>query len=286
MPNGLSAITGLQGYVNPVPEADPADIQGGPVNPAHAQLGEEAEPYPWENYAYGTQPHGPFGPENELLGDSIESQTLGAGQLSDDPTADLTPYRGHAGPMPRGIGTSVSPDEISRQLEQSAGLHAVNTNAGAARNFNPTMNPLQDDWRQIWEVTPGESMLSDVPAQIKSGSAPGGFGSHGREQTFARQNEFGFDSRHQHRRYAQGSIPGNYYWMRPGGRPMIKSLPGPARPAVGGGSPFNGQDVGIAFDTHGAILTDPANEYIPPPTPYVAPAPAYDGDSAPAIALW
>jgi hypothetical protein len=287
MPNGLQGLTGLQGFVNAAPEAEPSDIQGGPANPQHAILGEDAEPYSWENLAYGTMPRGPFGPENELLGDLPESDTLGAGQLTDDPTADLTPYRTHAGPFPKGRETSVGPDAIARQLQQSRGLHAIDTNAGAARNFIPTMEAKQDEWEEIWEVTPGASMIDpNIPSQLKAAGSQGGFGSRGRENTFAPQNEYGFDSRHQHRRYATGSIPGNYMWMRPGGRPMIKSLPGPARPAVGAGSPFQGQDVGdaYAYDT-GAVLQNPASEYVPPPTPYIG-APNYASEQAPVIDLW
>jgi hypothetical protein len=288
MANGLQSVTGIQGFVNQNPQADAFEIQGSPVNPQHAVLGEQAEPYPWENPAYGTQPHGPFGPENELLGDLPESETLAAGSITDDPTGDQTPYRTHGGPFPRGLGSSVSPDEISRQLIQSQGLHAIDTNAGASSLYSPSLVAKQDDWQQIWLVTPGESMIDPaIPNQLKSAGSQGGFGSRGRENTFAPQNQYGFDSRHQHRRFATGSIPGNYQWMKPGGRPMTKTLPGPARPATGQGSPFQGQNAGLAFAyDNGAILQDSATEYVPPPTPYVAPSQQYSGDSVPEIELW
>lgn len=66
---------------------------------------------------------------------------------------------------------------------------------------------------------------------------------------------------------------------------MIKSLPGPARPPVGVNSPFYNQNIGQAYDIHGAILQDPATEYVAPPTPYVAPAIQAD-DSMPTIDYW
>jgi hypothetical protein len=292
MATGLQKLTGIEGFVNEAPQADAADIQGGPVNPKHAQFGETAEPYSWENPAYGNLQRGPFGPENELLGDLPESLTFGAGNIAEDPTGDRTPYGpgNHGGPMPRALGTSVDPDEISRQLIQSRDLHAIDTNAGAQSLYNPTLNPQQDSWDQLLEVTPGDSMIDPaMPSQLKAAGSQGGFGSHGRENTFARQNSYGFDSRHQHRRYATGSVPGNYMWMKPGGRPMIKSLPGPARPATGAGSPFQGQNTGTTFAyDNGAVLQDSALEYVPPPSPYVAPnnTPDYSGESAPVIDLW
>lgn len=284
--SGLNQITGLQGYISSDPEATPFEIQGGPVNPAHARPGEAAPPYSWDAYqgALGTGPHGPYGPENELLGDLPEGLTLVAGMPSQDPLHDSTPYRTHGGPWPRGMETSVHPDAVSRQLEQSRELHAVQTGA-SARLGHLRGVPAEDQWQDFYTVMPGESLqATDVPPQLKG--ATHGFGTRSREQSFAAQNEYGFDSSHRHRRYAAGSIPGNYLWMKPGGRPMVKSLPGPARPPVGSDSPFHGNNVGATFsyDT-GAILQGPATEYVAPPSPYTQPA-AQAADTAPDIPLW
>jgi hypothetical protein len=138
--------------------------------------------------------------------------------------------------------------------------------------FKPTDNPLQDAWQEIWEVEPGSDDIPAVSDQMKSALAPAGRGSTDRRQSFAKQNEHGFDSSHRHRRYAAGSIPGNYMWLRPAGRPLVKTIAGPAKPPIGEYSQFAGQDVGLAFGTDGAILTNPPNAYPGPPSPYVAPA--------------
>lgn len=281
--SGLNALAGLQGFTNPVPEATPEEIHGGTVNPAHGLTGEVAQPYSWENEAMGIFPHGPHGPEDGII-TTTGVPVLSAGMLNQDPTSDQTPYRTHAAPWPKGMETSVDPDATTRQLTQSAEIHGVDTNAGKAFLFDPTMVAVQDQWTAFYDVMPGQSNLStDVPPQLKGATA--GWGTRSREQSFAQQNQYGFDSAHFHRRFATGSIPGNYMWMRPGGRAMIKSLPGPARPPIGQGSPFEGQDTGQAFDTQGAILNDPATQYQAPPTPYVAPAQQPDL-SQPEIAWW
>lgn len=281
--SGLNALAGLQGFTNPTPEATPEEIHGGPVNPAHGLQGEVAQPYSWENEAMGIFPHGPYGPDAGII-TFTGVPALPAGVLNQDPTSDKTPYRTHAAPWPKGNETSVGPDAIARQLEQSAQIHGVKTDAGKAFLYDPTMVAVQDQWTQIWDVDAGQSNLStDVPAQLKGATA--GWGTRSREQSFARQNEYGFDSHHFHRRFATGTIPGNYMWMRPGGRAMVKSLPGPARPPIGTYSPFAGQDLSKAFNTEGAILNDPATEYQAPPTPYVAP-PSQPDLSQPDIAWW
>jgi hypothetical protein len=92
-----------------------------------------------------------------------------------------------------------------------------------------------------------------------------------------------------HRRYAAGHLPGNYMWMRPQGRPLFKTLAGPARPAIGNESPFAGDDLGFAFsyDT-GAVLQSTPQEYVPPPSPNVNTyAPVYDDPyGTQAIEIW
>jgi hypothetical protein len=197
--------------------------------------------------------------------------SLGAGTLTEDPTSERPPWT-HAAPYPKDtIGDgSVGPDNTIRKLNDNAKIHGIVV--GGKRNVQLfTMDPLQDDWRELWQVDANHTDLSTVPAQMLSGAAPGGRGHTDSKQSHAKQNEFGYGSRHMHRRYAAGSIPGNYYWMRPGGRPMIKSLAGPARPPIGEGSQFTGNDLGQAFSVDGAILQSPPVQYSAPLAPYVAP---------------
>jgi hypothetical protein len=59
-------------------------------------------------------------------------------------------------------------------------------------------------------------------------------------------------------------------WMRPGGRPMVKTTPGPARPATGQDSPFTGQNLAWAYGLQGAVLATAPIDYEPPPEPFVA----------------
>jgi hypothetical protein len=114
-------------------------------------------------------------------------------------------------------------------------------------------------------VNAGNTDLQPISDQAKS--AGFGWGTRDRTQSFARQNEYGFDSSHQHRRWAMSPIPGNFMYLKPGGRPMVKGLPGPARPAIGADSPFAGDDLGQAFGINGAMLQNVPSEYVPPPQP-------------------
>lgn len=283
---GPQVVTGLQGFVNLSPQATPDELHGGAANPAHSNLGEIAEPYPWEAYggSWGEyQP--PPGPTDGIVHDLPEYQTMGAGSSSEDPTHDYTPYQTHAAPWPKGMETSAQPEANARFLHQSRDIHASNTGAARAFQYMPTMVPQNDDWNAFYNINPGMSNLQPIPAQVAG--ATGGWGTRSREQSLAGQNSYGFDAAHQHRRYASGPIPGNYMWMRPGGRMFIKSMASSARPAVGKGSPFEGQNIGDSFGYAGAVLMDPATEYMPPPVPFVAPAvQATEDDSSPAIALW
>jgi hypothetical protein len=292
---GPVQLTGLQGFVNSNPEATPSEIQGYSANPAHAQnLWEQPEIYPWESGIDGlTASADPIPIFTDSIGDIPPE--MPAGQLGQNPVADITP-RTHAAPWPKGLDGirkgNQQPEGTTEYLVDSSDIHASDTNAGAGMLYDPTLFAKQDDWDAFFEVQPGESMLDpNIGSQGRSGMAPGGWGSHGREQSNARQNLYGFDSAHKHRRYARGSIPGAYMWMKPGGRPMVKSLPGPARPAVGPLSPFAGQNVGWGFQASsnvGGVLTQPAGEYQQPPTPYVAaPVTANSAtDEAPIVEFW
>lgn len=289
MATGLQGLTGLQGYVNSQPEATAEEIQGSAANPAHEKnFWEEPEQYPWESAIAGFSGT-TYPPVPPIAGVGDSPDTLAAGYLGQDPTGDYTP-RTHAAPWPKGLdgirAGNQQPHGNADYLQQSMDIHASKTNAGAAMLYDPTLEAQNDDWTAFYDVEPGNTMLdSNIGSQGKSGFAPGGFGSHSREQSNAIQNNYGFDSAHMHRRWATGSVPGNYMWMKPGGRPMVKSLPGPARPPVGPSSPFAGQDVSWGFTASGpvgGVLTNAPTSYQQPPTPYVAPTQPVQ-DEAPTI---
>lgn len=283
----LSGLTGLarqQGNIDETPQATPEQRSGNAVDPRHGDWGEQAAPYPWESSLSMGGSHGPYGPENQLLGDP-DWVLMPAGDETQDPTFDLTPSN-RGGPWPKGILSGpipgANPSDIADQLDQSRTIHGIRTQAGL-KGLYPiqALGVQQDEWVELLETNPGHSDLSTLPRQSMSSSYV--FGTTDRTQSFARQNEHGFDSAHMHRRYAAGAIPGNTYWMKPGGRPLAKSLPGPARPAVGVDSPFHGDNLGQAFNVDGAILQNVPAEYSPPPNPTLASAsvqPAVTGDDS------
>jgi hypothetical protein len=277
---GPQPITGMSRFVATIgPEAPPEKMHGGPVKKAHSSPGEQAQPYPWEEFA---GPHGPYGPaENELLSDLPESQTFAAGTVNQDPSGDLTPYRTHAGPNIRGMEMDRGPDGNARVLIQSAIAHGVKT--GAARKGIQSSNPLEDQWTGFYNSVPGDDQLPAVPGQVGNQAAGFGVNDH-TSNAYAKRNTFGLHASHRYRRYATGSIPGNYMWMRPGGRMMSKTVAGPARPAIGEG-PFYGQDMTRDYGIQGVILMDPSTEYVAPPQPYVTPA-TQSMDNAPVIELF
>lgn len=274
---GLSGLAGYQVIVDENSQATPEERMGNPVDPAHADYLAEA------NIPRGSRigaPQGPHGPENQLLGDDGWFWEAG-GSSSEDSLYDHTPNT-HAGPWPKGVASGpnlgdTGPDASALRRQQSYELHSDGLNAEARSNLVRGVAE-NDEWDTVDQVNPGHSDLTSLPAQAKS--AGFGWGTRDRTQSFARQNEFGFDSAHQHRRFAVGNIPGNFMWMRPGGRPMVKGLPGPARPAIGANSPFEGQNLGAAFDVNGSILQNVPTEYVSPPQPRLAAAPAIDSNES------
>lgn len=273
---GLTGLSGLAGYQVVVDEnnqATPEERMGGTVDPAHADY--LAQPNIPRGSRMGPQA-GPYGPDNQLLSDEEWFWEPG-GIPRQDPDFDYTPDT-HAGPWPKGIASGpnlgdVGPDATAMRRAQSAQLHGMGTNADK-RWEHSRSEALNDEWTTVDQVNPGHSDLADVPNQMKSAGFQ--WGTRDRTQSFARQNEFGFDSAHQYRRIATGSIPGNYMWMKPGGRPMAKGLPGPARPPIGPDSPFAGQDLGQSFSIDGAVLQNVPTEYVAPPQPRLASAPSVD----------
>ena len=278
---GPQPITGLPRFRAVVnPESPPERVHGGPSNPLHGHFGEQAQPYPWEEFA---GPHGPYGPaEIELLSELPESRTLAAGTMVQDPSGDYTPYRTHAGPNIRGLEMDRGPEGNARVLQQSAIAHAVKTNAGA--KGIASSNPLQDHWQGFYNPVEGEDLVTGAGTQV--GFQANGFGvADHTSNPGHKSNPYGLNTSHRMRRFAVGSIPGNYMWMRPGGRPMVKTLAGPARPATGEG-PFHGQDMTRDYGIQGVILMDPATEYQAPPQAYVTPPVTQVAESAPVIELW
>lgn len=272
----LTGLTGLAGYQQQIDadaQATPEERLGGPADPRHGNWGEQAAPYPWQSSLAMGGSHGPYGPENQMLGDE-EWFLTPAGDWSDDPTLDRTPET-RAAPKPKGILSGpvpgATPDDIADQLQQSMFIHSIDTGASLRRIHPPSTDIQNDSWAAaLDDVSPGSTDVQPIGKQNMSSGFM--FGTRDRVQSFARQNEYGFDSAHKFRRVATGSIPGNTYWMRPGGRPLAKSLPGPARPAIGPTSPFAGQDLGQTFSIDGAILQRQPTEYVPPSQPYLAPA--------------
>jgi len=270
--SGLSGITGYQVFVDENNQATPEERSGNPADPRHAIRGEQARPYSWESQMTPGGSHGPYGPENGLLGDEGWYWQPG-GDEYDDPDQDHTPMT-RAAPFPKGILSGPvpgeTPDAVSAQRLKSMAIHAVNT--GASKRFQHTsQEPANDTWDGFTITDPGHTDVQETGRQNMSAGFQ--FGTTDRVQSFARQNSYGFDSAHMHRRWAIAPIEGNNYWMRPGGRVMRKSIAGPARPPIGVDSPFAGDDLGQTFAIGGAILLDTPTEYVAPPQPNLAAAP-------------
>lgn len=267
-PIGLSALAGLQFKIEADSQATPEERSGGPADERHANPGAIVHRYPSQASSTQAGSHGPYGPENQMLDDEFWFMEP-AGVISQDPWFDRTPST-RAAPSPRGIMSGPidawSPDAVAEMRRQSAAVHAVNTGAGLRAVHS--LEALNDEWHELVQTNPGNSELSALPRQSMSSGY--GWGTTSREQSFARQNDYGFDSSHQRRRWADGSIPGNNMWMRPGGRPLVKSLIGPARPPIGADSPFADDDLGSAYGINGAILQNVPTEYTAVPQPNLA----------------
>lgn len=260
---GLSAIANLQTVVNDESQATPEDRMGGVADPAHGTY--LVEPTIPRGSRMGT-PVGPVGPENQLLSEFDSWSLTPAGNEWQDPYFDHTPSK-RAGPWPKGIASGPidsGPNAIAAQAEQSREIHAINTNAGAHAERN--LDALNDEWLTVEQTNSGHTDLQPTGRQSMGNGYQ--WGTRDRTQSFARQNEYGFDSAHQHRRFASaGGIPGNYMYLQPGGRPLVKTLAGPGRPPIGVDSPFTGDDLGASFSIDGAMLQNVPSEYVAPPQP-------------------
>lgn len=273
---GLSALTGHQVLIEENSQATPEERSGGTADPSHAKY--LAEDYIRRGAQLG-EPMGPYGPDAQMLGDTSDFWESG-GEPDQDPQHDYTPLN-HAGPWPKGIQSGpvgdIGPEATALKLRQLVALHGMDMNGDAQSNLTRE-EPLNDQWETIDQLNRGNSGLQDLPKQAKSSGF--GWGTRDRTQSLAAQNSFGFDQTHQHRRWASGHIPGNFMWMKPGGRPMAKGMPGPAKLPTGINSPFTGQDTGFSFNPDGAVLQNVPSEYMPPPQPTLQNAPVATGDDA------
>jgi hypothetical protein len=289
--SALNALSGYNAIVNRDPFATPEQRMGGTANAYHSQVGEQAVPYSWQSQAVPGAKPGPRGEENQLLSDEfwfLES----AGSPEQYPDFDynmpsLTRSHGSvknvtlSGPIPDQYGA------VNLQTAQM-GNKSSSLNTAAQMQHTQMGSVAQDNWHEMWVVNNGSD---DVPATTKQiAFQANGFGvNDATSNTYHKANEFELDSKHMHRRYAMSPIPGNYLWMIPGGRPLFKSIPGTAKPPIGPGSQFEGQDLGFAFsyDT-GATLMDTPQEYVPPPSPNIATVtPTFDDPMGTApIELW
>jgi hypothetical protein len=259
---GLSGLAGYQVLIEEDSQATPDMRMGGSADPRHADGSPEHQFR--RGSRIGVQ-HGPYGPENQLLGDAEWFWQPG-GEDWQDPLFDHTPSK-RAGPWPKGILSGPTPTpypvDVAYGREQSRIIHGIDTNADSAVTHG--REALNDQWSTIDQTTPGHTDLRPLDKQALSSGF--GWGTRDVVQSMARQNEYGFDSAHQFRRWATGSLPGNFMWMIPGGRPLRKGLAGPARPPIGIDSPFAGDDLGASFGIHGAMLQNVPTEYVAPPQP-------------------
>ncbi len=280
--SGLTPLAGINIIKDDTAFATPEQRSGGTADPYHGNIGEQAKPYAWESQMTPGGSHGPYGPENQLLDDEFWFLEP-AGMESDDPdfdrnTPSLTRSHGSVhnetitGPVPSQY------EAVNKQVAQM-GNKASDLNTSNSMMYNSLGFAQQDHWNEIWEVNDGSSDLPEVGKPFSHQA--NGFGVNDAASNASRKmNLFGLGSKHMHRRYAQSPIPGNYLWMRPQGRILFKTMAGPARPPVGGNSPFAGQDIGAAYSyDNGAVLQDTPTAYIPPPSPNVeSVTPAYSND--------
>lgn len=269
---GINPVTG---FIVDQPEGMPFEIHGYPVHPAHSRPGEQASPYPWEVIPMGPYP-GMMNPVDGMITEvGNDGDPLKAGYLAQDPTADQTPAY-HAAPFPTENPSEPMGDQLdmaerlagsTRQLLQSASIHASNLGASLKKLFLPQMLARQDNWEGFFNPETGNDIIPTVPKAI--GYTAFGYGVNDHiSNPMAKINQYGFNTAHRHRRYATGPIPGNTMWMRPGGRPMVRSFTGVDHFPLTGA--FANDDPGATFGYQGAVLQNVPSEYVAPPEPALA----------------
>lgn len=288
-PIGLRPLSGINIIKDDAAFATAEERSGGTVNPFHSHTGEIAKPYSWQSLQTPGASHGPYGPENQLLDDEFWFLEP-AGMPQQDPDYDLnmpslSRSHGSVNNKVTNYGRVPSQDEsIDLQVAQMNNK-ASDLNTSNTMMYNSLGYVQQDDWREIWEINPGNM---DAPMNVKQFShSSGGFGVNDALMNLSRKvNAFGYGSKHMHRRYAQGHLPGNFMWLQPRGRILYKTIAGTARLPIGPESQFsavdepgNAKDIGFPFDPYGAVLQNTPTEYIPPPSPNIEPVtPAYTND--------
>ncbi len=267
-------LTGLSGFSAPdaivaVPESSAADTQGGSADPRHGQATLNTI-YPWQTIPVQGDYMTPYGTALQLMGTPPLAHPSGIpGQ---DPRADLTPDT-HAAPWPT-LGPADSEvrnlDHAAQVAQQSALLHASDT--GAAREITYNIPEPAGNWGTIDYTTAGQTLLADgMPRQLMG--SVGGVGSTDRIQGMATQNGYTFDSAHVHERISQQGVPGNFMWLRPGGRPLVIEPHGSTNNFSGQDSPFTGASTNLQQSTRsvqGAVLQTPASPYVAPPDPMLS----------------
>lgn len=281
-------VNGITGFINQAPQAPPEEISGGPVNPYHGHYGEQASPYPWLNFPMGPYP-GLIDPTPGIVDTTQQQPGANSGIIGQDPTADQTPAF-HAAPFPNEGPNSRSAEQMdmrgraqgsARQLLQSLWIHAHNTGASLKRLFDLTYGSKQDTWVGFFNPVQGNDIVPQIPGSVSSNA--GGFGANDHtSNAYHKANSFSLNTSHRHRRYATGSIPGNYMWMNPSARPMVRSLTGQYKFQTSGA--FAGDDPGFAFSTYGAVLTATPPNYNAPPQPNLGNSP--DSEPVPQIAFY
>ena len=280
---GPAPISGLTGLYDPTPQATPEEIWGGPADPSHGGGLDPSSGFIYEQFYSG--PHGPYGPDNAVLGEDPSVYTERAGQLFQDPRGDQQPQT-HAANWPKGLSQAQDPgpEDNTKRLRESFLIHSQDQ--GMSRQFD-SLPPQNDTWQDVDYTDPGSPTLqsNSVPKQV--GSVVGAFGSSDRNQSLAKQNEYGFDSAHVHRRYATGSIPGNYMMLEPGSRPLRHDRLGsvPNIP-TGDDSPFTGQDTTTSYNTQGAVLQVLPTEYPEPPSPSLSGTDLLSMAAPGGVSLW
>jgi hypothetical protein len=267
---GINSITG---FIVNQPEGTPFEVHGYPVHPAHSMPGEQAQPYPWEVVPMGPYP-GMLAPIDGMITEvGNTGNALDAGYLAEDPTSDQTPAY-HAAPFPNEGPTLPMAEQLdmaerlagsTRQLLQSASIHASNLGASLKKLFAPTMLSRQDNWTAFFNPETGNDIVPKIPGSVSNNA--GGFGVNDHvSNAYAKVNTYGFNTAHRHRRFATGSVPGNTMWMRPGGRPMVRTFTGLDYNFPLSGA-FANDDPGATFGYQGAILQNVPSEYVAPPEP-------------------
>lgn len=288
---GLTPLNGVNIIKDDAAFATPEQRSGGIADPYHAQVGEQAKPYSWQSLQMPGASHGPYGPENQMLDDEfwfIEP----AGIPQSDPLVDMnSPSLSRSHGSVHNVGNSgPAPSQYEAVNRQIAQMGNKSSNLGTSQHMQRDQlgYAQQDNWNEIWEVDDGNSDVPPIGKQFSHSAFGIGVNDAATNQS-RKVNAFGYGSKHMHRRYAWNHIPGNFMWMRPQGRILFKTMAGTARLPIGAGSQFEGQDIGAAFDyANGAILQNTPTEYVPPPSPNVAPVtPAYtDSTGTDGFELW